>query len=158
MALQVQDQQSFHKSRDVLPKIDKSNRFCSPKAARELASLIVYASCLQGSDPIWLFEKWINAAREQGYEFDKDSLLQYNHMSFGEPPVTTQSIEEADELLCSDEQDSTIEAEVLSAPPKLVYSKLILSFTRKLLVATVDKLSSACKHFNNGVDQCYLIV
>ena len=45
---------------------------------------------------------------EPGYEFDKASLLQYNHMSFGGPPVTTQSIEEADELLHSDEQDSAI--------------------------------------------------
>ncbi|GMI74248.1 hypothetical protein HRI_001094100 [Hibiscus trionum] len=142
MALQVQDQQSFHKSKEMLPKIDKSGRFCSPRAARELALLIVYASCLQGSDPIRLFEKRINAAREPGYEFDKDSLLQYNHMSFGGPPVTTQSVEEADELLRSDEQDSAIEAEVLSAPPKLVYSKLILSFARKLLVATVDKWDS----------------
>ncbi|KAG4185977.1 hypothetical protein ERO13_A08G014400v2 [Gossypium hirsutum] len=139
MALQVQDQQSFHKSKEMLPKIDKSGRFCSPRAARELALLIVYASCLQGSDPIRLFEKRINAAREPGYEFDKASLLQYNHMSFGGPPVTTHSVEEADELLRSNEQDSAIEAEVLSAPPKLVYSKLLLSFTRKLLVATVDK-------------------
>ncbi|RVW48796.1 hypothetical protein CK203_076068 [Vitis vinifera] len=34
------------------------------------------------------------------------------------------------------------EAEVLSAPPKLVYGKLILRFTRKLLVAVVDKWNS----------------
>ncbi|OMO50663.1 hypothetical protein COLO4_37952 [Corchorus olitorius] len=58
--------------------------------------------------PIRLFEKRINAIREPGYEFDKASLLQYNNMSFGGPPVTTQSVEEADELLCSDEQDSAI--------------------------------------------------
>ncbi|KAK6247920.1 hypothetical protein QUC31_019485 [Theobroma cacao] len=142
LALQVQDQQSFHKSKEMLPKIDKSGRFCSPRAARELALLIVYAACLQGSDPIRLFEKRVNATREPGYEFDKASLLQYNHMSFGGPPVTTQSVEEADELLRSDEQDSAIEAEVLSAPPKLVYSKLLLRFTRKLLVAIVDKWDS----------------
>ncbi|MBA0825645.1 hypothetical protein Goarm_010574 [Gossypium armourianum] len=67
MALQVQDQQSFHKSKEMLPKIDKSGRFCSPRAARELALLIVYASCLQGSDPIRLFEKRINAARGMYY-------------------------------------------------------------------------------------------
>ncbi|EOY31648.1 Antitermination NusB domain-containing protein isoform 2 [Theobroma cacao] len=107
-----------------------------------LGRLIVYAACLQGSDPIRLFEKRVNATREPGYEFDKASLLQYNHMSFGGPPVTTQSAEEADELLRSDEQDSAIEAEVLSAPPKLVYSKLLLRFTRKLLVAIVDKWDS----------------
>ncbi|XVE78730.1 hypothetical protein DITRI_Ditri14bG0002000 [Diplodiscus trichospermus] len=141
-SLALQDQQSYHKSKDMLPKIDKSGRFCSPRAARELALLIVYAACLQGSDPIRLFEKRINATREPGYEFDKASLLQYNHMSFGGPPVTAQSIEEADELLRSDEQDSAIEAEVLSAPPKLVYSKLLLRFTRKLLVAIVDQWDS----------------
>ena len=38
----------------------------------------------------------------------RPSLLQYNHMSFGGPPVTTQSLEEADELLRSDDLDSAI--------------------------------------------------
>ncbi|CAI0376264.1 unnamed protein product [Linum tenue] len=135
----------------AMPKIDKSGRFCSPRAARELALLIVYASCLEGSDPIRLFEKRMNARREPGYEFDKSSLLEYNHMNFGGPPVTTETIEEADELLCINDHESAIEAEVLSAPPKLVYSKLILrqfysincgSLTRKLLVAVVDKWDS----------------
>lgn len=46
--------------------------------------------------------------KEHGYEFDKATLLQYNHMSFGGPPVTTHSVEEADELLRSNEQDSAI--------------------------------------------------
>lgn len=123
----------------VMPKIDRNGRFCSPRAARELALLIVYAACLEGSDPIRLFEKRMNARREPGYEFDKASLLEYNHMSFGGPPVTAETIEEADELLQNDEKESAIEAEVLSAPPKLVYSKLLLRFTRKLLVAVVDK-------------------
>ncbi|CAL1352929.1 unnamed protein product [Linum trigynum] len=126
----------------AMPKIDKSGRFCSPRAARELALLIVYASCLEGSDPIRLFEKRMNARREPGYEFDKSSLLEYNHMNFGGPPVTTETIEEADELLCRNDHESAIEAEVLSAPPKLVYSKLILRLTRKLLVAVVDKWDS----------------
>ncbi|GLT82464.1 hypothetical protein SLE2022_008320 [Rubroshorea leprosula] len=129
-------------TKEMLPKIDKSGRFCSPRAARELALLIVYAACLEGSDPIRLFERRMNARREPGYEFDKESLLQYNHMSFGGPPVTTETIEEADELLSNDEKESEIEAEVLSAPPKLVYSKLLLRFSRKLLVAVVDKWDS----------------
>lgn len=45
---------------------------------------------------------------EPGYEFDKSSLLEYNHMSFGGPPVTTETVEEADELLRSDEEESAI--------------------------------------------------
>ncbi|WJZ88406.1 hypothetical protein VitviT2T_007707 [Vitis vinifera] len=128
--------------REMLPRIDKSGRFCSPRAARELALLIAYAACLEGSDPVRLFERRMNARREPGYEFDKDSLLEYNHMSFGGPPVTTETVEEADELLRNNEKESAIEAEVLSAPPKLVYGKLILRFTRKLLVAVVDKWNS----------------
>ncbi|XP_044504740.1 uncharacterized protein LOC123224990 [Mangifera indica] len=124
---------------NIMPKIDKSGRFCSPRAARELALLIVYAACLEGSDPIRLFEKRVNFRREPGYEFDKALLLEFNHMSFGGPPVTTETIEEADELLHNDEKESVIEEEVLSAPPKLVYNKLLLRFTRKLLVAVVDK-------------------
>ncbi|KAJ4724004.1 N utilization substance B [Melia azedarach] len=126
-------------AKEMMPKIDKSGRFCSPRAARELALLIVYAACLEGSDPIRLFERRVNSRREPGYEFNKASLLEYNHMSFGGPPVTTGSAEEADELMRNDEEESAIEAEVLSAPPKLVYSKLLLRFTRKLLVAVVDK-------------------
>ncbi|KAM5582216.1 hypothetical protein ABKV19_002564 [Rosa sericea] len=128
--------------RDVLPKIDKSGRFCSPRAARELALSIIYASCLEGSDPVRLFEKRMNVRREPGYEFDKASLLEYNPMSFGGPPVTVQTVEEADELLLNDQKESAIEAEVLAAPPKLVYSKLILRFARKLLVAVMDKWDS----------------
>ncbi|RZC82888.1 hypothetical protein C5167_045669 [Papaver somniferum] len=124
--------------KDNLPKIDKSGRFCSPRAARELALSIVYASCLEGSDPIQLFEKRLNVRREPGYEFDKSLLLEYNHMTFGGPPVSTQTEEEAEELLHKSEKESAIEAEVLSAPPKLVYSKLILRLTKKMLVAIVD--------------------
>ncbi|XP_023007062.1 uncharacterized protein LOC111499665 [Cucurbita maxima] len=127
---------------EPIPKIDKSGRFCSPRAARELALSIIYASCLEGSDPVRLFEKRLNARLEPGYEFDKTSLMEYNHMSFGGPPVTVETAEEADELLRKDEKDSAIEAEILAAPPKVVYSKLILRFTRKLLVAVVDRWDS----------------
>lgn len=108
----------------------------------------------------------IGFGTEPGYEFDKTSLLEYNHMSFGGPPVKTETTEEEDELVRHDEKESKIgisfvlnisfpvliysyckeilvwigswtfkmlsilpffaEAEVLSAPPKLVYSKLVL--------------------------------
>ncbi|CAL5425735.1 unnamed protein product [Camellia sinensis] len=133
---------SSSSSKEFLPKIDKSGRFCSPRAARELALLIIYAACLEGSDPVRLFEKRMNAPREPGFQFDKALLTEYNHMSFGGPPVTAETVEEADELMRNDANQSAIEAEVLSAPPKLVYSKLILRFTRKLLVAVVDRWDS----------------
>lgn len=45
---------------------------------------------------------------EPGYEFDKASLLEYNPMSFGGPPVTVETVEEADELLRNDEKESAI--------------------------------------------------
>lgn len=125
-----------------LPKVDKSGRFCSPRAARELALSILYASCLQGSDPVRLFDHRVNAIREAGYEFDKAALMEYNHMSFGGPPVSAHTVEEADKLMQCDMKVSEMEAEVLSAPPKLVYSKLILRFTRKLLVAVVESWDS----------------
>ncbi|VFQ60014.1 unnamed protein product [Cuscuta campestris] len=121
------------------PKIDKSGRFCSPRAARELALMTLYASCLEGSDPVRLFERRLNLRREHGYDFDKEWLKSYNHMSFGGPPVATDTEEEADQLVLIDENESKAEAEVLAAPPKLVYSKLILSFTRKFLVAVAEK-------------------
>ncbi|KAL9238602.1 hypothetical protein vseg_013000 [Gypsophila vaccaria] len=122
-----------------LPSFDRNGRFCSPRAARELALLTVYASCLDGMDPVRLFEKRLNTPREPEYIFDKSSLLQYDHMRFGGPPITTPSVEEAEQLRSQFDAESAIEAEVLSAPLKLVYGKLLLRFTRKLLAATVDK-------------------
>ncbi|KAK9125587.1 hypothetical protein Scep_014433 [Stephania cephalantha] len=125
-------------SRESLPKLDKSGRFCSPRAARELALSILYAACLEGCDPVRLFEKRLSFRREPGYEFDKETLLEYNHMSFSGRPVWTRTEEEVEELRRKDEEESAIEAEVLSAPPKMVYSKLILRLARKMLVAVVD--------------------
>ncbi|KAK9128447.1 hypothetical protein Syun_017244 [Stephania yunnanensis] len=125
-------------SRESLPKLDKSGRFCSPRAARELALSILYAACLEGCDPVRLFEKRLSFRREPGYEFDKETLLEYNHMSFSGRPVRTRTEEEEEELLRKDEEESAIEAEVLSAPPKMVYCKLILRLARKMLVAVVD--------------------
>ncbi|KAL6519638.1 hypothetical protein OROHE_017328 [Orobanche hederae] len=130
-------------TKDMLPNIRQRGRFCSPRAARELALLILYAACLDGSDPVRLLEKRLNSRRETGgYEFDKKSLMEYDHMKFGGPPVTTETAEEADEILRNNQKESDIEAEVLSAPPKLVYSNLILRFTRKLLAAVADKWDS----------------
>uniref|UniRef100_A0A7C8ZV38 NusB/RsmB/TIM44 domain-containing protein n=1 Tax=Opuntia streptacantha TaxID=393608 RepID=A0A7C8ZV38_OPUST len=126
----------------TLPRIDKSGRFCSPRAARELALLILYASCLEGSDPVRLFDARLTASRELDYEFDRRSLLRYNHMGFGGSPVCAATVEEAEQLLSQFEAESAIEEAVLSAPPKLVYSKLLLRFTRKLLTAVADRWDS----------------
>ncbi|XP_057773374.1 uncharacterized protein LOC130992654 [Salvia miltiorrhiza] len=129
--------------KDTIPRIDKSGKFCSPRAARELALMTLYAAFLEGSDPVRLFEKRLNARKEIGYEFDRACLMEYDHMSFGGPPVATQTIEEADGILRNYQKESHIEAEVLSAPPKLVYSKLILLFTRKLLAAVSENWESS---------------
>ncbi|KAJ8422801.1 hypothetical protein Cgig2_024569 [Carnegiea gigantea] len=128
----------------TLPRIDKSGRFCSPRAARELA--------LYCSDPVRLFDTRLNAPKELEYKFDRRSLLQYNHMSFGGSPVRAATVEEEEQLLSEFEAETAIEEAVLSAPPKLVYSKLILRqvsghtfdafFTRKLLTAVVDRWDS----------------
>ncbi|KAI4368566.1 hypothetical protein MLD38_017110 [Melastoma candidum] len=135
----AESEESGSPAKDGLPKVDRTGRFCSPRAGRELALSIIYAACLEGSDPVRLLEKRMNMRREPGYEFDKASLLKYNPMSFGGPPVTAETAEEADGLSQIDEKETAIEAEVLSAPPKLVYSKLILRFARKLLLAVVDR-------------------
>ncbi|KAL6005203.1 hypothetical protein ACLOJK_005765 [Asimina triloba] len=105
-------------------KLDKNGRFCSPRAARELALLIAYAACLDGSDPVRLFDKRVNAQRcedffDPGFVFDKASLLEYDHMNFGGPPIATETEEEAEELLRKCDEESAVEEDVLSAPPKL---------------------------------------
>ena len=46
--------------------------------------------------------------QEIGYEFDKETLKEYNHMSFGGPPVKTETMEEAEELLRVDEKASEV--------------------------------------------------
>ncbi|XP_068651150.1 uncharacterized protein [Aristolochia californica] len=123
----------------VSPKLDKSGRFCSPRSAREHALLILYAACLDGADPVRLFDKRVNAKRVPGYTFDKASLLEYNHMKFSGDPVSVDTEEKVAELTLMDEQESANEAEVLSAPPKLVYSRFILRLTRELLEAVADR-------------------
>ncbi|XP_008678699.1 uncharacterized protein [Zea mays] len=74
-------------------KVDRSGRFCSPRAARELALMISYAACLEGTDVVRLFDRRISARRE---------------------------------------------ADVLSAPPKLVYNNFVLRLSRELLVAVAS--------------------
>ncbi|KAJ3674773.1 hypothetical protein LUZ60_005389 [Juncus effusus] len=118
-----------------LSKLDKSGRFCHPRAARELALLITYAACIQGADPVQMLDKRVNAKRVPGYSFDKELLWNYNHMSFGEESIEVETEEEAQELTQQDEAQSAFEGEVLSAPPKLVYSNFVLRFTREILEA-----------------------
>lgn len=120
-------------------KIDRNGRFSSPRAARELALLIAYAACLEGSDPVRLFDRRVNTKRDPGYVFDKKSLLRYDHMSFGGAPVEVETEEEADKLILKNEEDSANEAEVLSAPLKLVYNKFVLSLARDILGAVVGR-------------------
>ncbi|KAI0493827.1 hypothetical protein KFK09_023952 [Dendrobium nobile] len=87
-------------------KLDNGGKFHSPRAARELALLIAYAACLEGSDPVFLLDKRVNAKKVPGYVFDKNSLLEYDHMSFSGEPVQVKSEEEAEELMKKNEKDS----------------------------------------------------
>ncbi|KAF0923776.1 hypothetical protein E2562_006734 [Oryza meyeriana var. granulata] len=119
-------------------KVDRSGRFCSPRAARELALMISYAACLEGADVVRLFDRRINARREPGFVFDKACLLNYNHMSFGGGPLEVGTEEEAEKLKSQNEKDSANEAEVLSAPPKLVYNNFVLRLAREILVAVAS--------------------
>lgn len=67
--------------------------------------------CLYSSSSFLKFYCWLishGLLPESAYEFDKTSLLEYNLMSFGGPPVTVDTVEEADELMQSDEKQSAI--------------------------------------------------
>ncbi|GJM96080.1 hypothetical protein PR202_ga12888 [Eleusine coracana subsp. coracana] len=119
-------------------KVDRSGRFSSPRAARELALMISYAACLEGTDVVRLFDRRIRERREPGFVFDKACLLSYNHMSFGGGPLEVGTEEEAEKLTTQNEEDSANEAEVLSAPPKLVYNNFVLRLSRDLLVAVAS--------------------
>ncbi|KAL9265799.1 hypothetical protein AKJ16_DCAP24258 [Drosera capensis] len=60
-------------------------------------------------------------------------------MSFSGPPTRTETLEEADQLLRDQEAETAIEAEVLSAPPNLVYNKNMLRLSRKMVIAVKEK-------------------
>ncbi|KAL5210269.1 hypothetical protein ABZP36_005892 [Zizania latifolia] len=120
-------------------KVDRSGRFCSPRAARELALMISYAACLEGADVVRLFDRRIKARREPGFVFDKTCVLKYNHMSFGGGPLEVGTEEEAEKLMSQNEEDSANEAELLSAPPKLVYNNFVLRLAREILVAVASR-------------------
>ncbi|CAD6342409.1 unnamed protein product [Miscanthus lutarioriparius] len=110
----------------------------APRAARELALMISYAACLEGTDVVRLFDRRISARREPGFVFDKACLLSYNHMSFGGGPLEVGTEEEAEKLTSQNEKDSANEEDVLSAPPKLVYNNFVLRLSRELLVAVAS--------------------
>ncbi|KAG8097706.1 hypothetical protein GUJ93_ZPchr0013g36669 [Zizania palustris] len=120
-------------------KVDRSGRFCSPRAARELALMISYAACLEGADVVRLFDRRIKARREPSFVFDKACVLNYNHMSFGGGPLEVGTEEEAEKLMSQNEKDSANEAELLSAPPKLVYNNFVLRLAREILVAVASR-------------------
>ncbi|KAL6893594.1 hypothetical protein ACP4OV_007692 [Aristida adscensionis] len=134
-------------------KVDRSGRFCSPRAARELALMISYAACLEGADVVRLFDRRISARREPGFIFDKACLLSYNHMSFGGGPLEVGTEEEADKLTSQNEKDSANEAEVLSAPPKLVYNNFVLRLSRELLVAVASGWDKHVEIINKIIPQ-----
>ncbi|KAL6637546.1 hypothetical protein ACP70R_025118 [Stipagrostis hirtigluma subsp. patula] len=134
-------------------KVDRSGRFCSPRAARELALMISYAACLEGADVVRLFDRRISARREPGFVFDKACLLSYNHMSFGGGPLEVGTEEEAEKLTSQNEKDSANEAEVLSAPPKLVYNNFVLRLSRELLVAVASGWDKHVEIINKIIPQ-----
>ncbi|KAJ3687378.1 hypothetical protein LUZ61_016542 [Rhynchospora tenuis] len=142
--------QSHSKSR-----IDRSGKFCSPRSARELALMISYASCLQGSDPVQLFDSRINAKRVPGYVFDKQLLLSYDHMTFATEPIQVASHEEEQQLIDQFETDSAFEADVLSAPLKLVYSNFVLRFTREILEAVASGWNQRVHVINKVIPQSW---
>ncbi|KAG6489490.1 hypothetical protein ZIOFF_050761 [Zingiber officinale] len=104
--------------------------------AQNLCRMIAYAACLEGSDPVRLFDKRVNAKREPGYVFDKVVLLQYNHMSFGGAPVEVETEEEAEELMLQNDKDSANGNQL---------NRLIIVKTLWLVIYAFGKLKIKCK-------------
>ena len=73
---------------------------------------------------------YLNA--EPGYKFDKILLTKYNHMTFGGPPVTAETVEEADELMCNDDKESAIGK--LSIHPNIQHSVFFVSCAKASLL------------------------
>lgn len=100
--------------------------------------MISYAACLEGTDVVRLLDRRVATRSETGFVFHKACLLSYNHMSFGRGPLEVGTEEEAEKLMSQNEKDSANEAEVLSAPPKLVYNNFVLRLARDILVAVAS--------------------
>lgn len=60
--------------------------------------------------------------------------MKYNHMSFGGPPVKTETVEEADELLKIDENDSEIGIHMCSLSLLLYILATLSCFLHDLMV------------------------
>eukprot|EP01018_Ginkgo_biloba_P035325 Gb_23197 [translate_table: standard] len=118
---------------------DKMGRFRSPRAARELALLVLYAACVEGSDPLRLFERRLKMKNASCVKFDQTSLENYDHMRFSEGPLFTETEEQARVLEMEQDEEALKEAIVLAAPLKLVYNKFVLSMSRKILEAVVKR-------------------
>ncbi|KAM0822872.1 hypothetical protein ACQ4PT_071232 [Festuca glaucescens] len=135
------------------PKVDRSGRFCSPRAARELALMVSYAACLEGADVVRHLDRRVAARREDGYVFNKASLQSYNFMSFCGGPLEVATEEEAQKLMSQNEKVSANEAEVLSAPPRLVYNNFVLRLARDMLVAVASGWDQHVEVINKIIPQ-----
>lgn len=120
-------------------RLDKNGRFRSPRAARELALVVLYEACMEGSDPLRLFERRINMKNAMSAQFDRTLLEYYDHMHFSGTPLYTETEEQARVLQMDDEKEALTEAAVLAAPLKLVYNKFVLSMAKKILKAVVER-------------------
>ncbi|XP_057864824.2 uncharacterized protein LOC131072618 isoform X2 [Cryptomeria japonica] len=118
---------------------DKDGRFRSPRAARELALLILYEACVEGSGPLRLLERRMNMRNDWAVQFDKTSLEYYDHMHFSGSPIVVETKEQARVYEMKQEEETSKEADVLAAPLNLVYNKFVLSMTRNILEAVVER-------------------
>ncbi|KAG0448574.1 hypothetical protein HPP92_027765 [Vanilla planifolia] len=138
-------------AKGAFSKIDKSGRFCKPRAARELALMVAYAACLEGSDPLFVFGRRLNAKQVPGYAFDKASLLQYDHMSFAGEPIQAETEEEAEELLQKNEKEST-NAVCLKLKWVPGFNKMITSASMRCLCSCHRGMFCGLVAINNGYD------
>lgn len=115
--------------------------------------MVSYAACLEGADVVRHFDRRVAARREDGYVFNKASLQSYNFMSFCGGPLEVATEEEAQKLMRQNEKDSANEAEVLSAPPRLVYNNFVLRLARDMLVAVASGWDQHVEVINKIIPQ-----
>ncbi|KAH9299211.1 hypothetical protein KI387_030893, partial [Taxus chinensis] len=129
-------------SNPIMTTRDKQGLFRSPRAARELALLLLYEACVEGSDPLKLLERRTNMRYAGSVQFDKTSLEYYDHMHFSGSPLIAETEEQARLLEVKQDEETSKEADILAAPLKLVYNKFVLSMTRKILEAVAARWGS----------------
>lgn len=118
--------------------LDKNGRLRSPRAARELALCVLYAGLASDRNPLSVFKQRL---KQTSGNFNADLLTSYNHLTADGDSIFVEDAESVTILEQKQDEESLLEAAVLTAPPSLVYNKFVLNMAERIIQSTADSWS-----------------